>query len=241
MTEGTVGSSEIEAQRRYYAQTGRRYDEMHVHEGDEHFFALALLVAVLDQFSINSVLDVGSGTGRALTYIKQRRPDVRAVGVEPVAELRQAALLRGLSRDELIEGDARELQFKDGGFDLVSEFGMLHHVREPSVVVSEMLRVARRAVFISDSNNFGQGSRLVRTLKQALDHLGLWKVADFVKTRGRGYTISEGDGLSYSYSVFNDYEQIRAQCSAVHILNTEDAGINPYSSAGHVALLGIKR
>jgi ubiquinone/menaquinone biosynthesis C-methylase UbiE len=238
-----VGSrqSEIDLQRRYYAQTGHDYDKMHVHEGDEHFFALSFLVAALDHFAINSVLDVGAGTGRTLGYIKQRRPDVRMIGVEPVAELRQAAVLRGLSQDELIGGDGRELQFNDGEFDLVCEFGMLHHVREPSVVVSEMLRVARRAVFISDSNNFGQGARLVRTLKQALDHLGLWKVADFVKTRGKGYTISEGDGLSYSYSVFNNYGQIRAQCKAVHLLNTEDAGISPYASAGHVALLGIKR
>jgi hypothetical protein len=103
-----------------------------------------------------------------------------------------------------------------------------------------MLRVAGRAVFISDCNNFGQGSLLGRGLKQCLNALHLWPLADFIKTRGRGYTLSEGDGLAYSYSVFNDYRQIREKCRSVHVLNTSDAGRNPYRTASHVALLGIK-
>lgn len=68
--------------------------------------------------------------------------------------------------------------------------------------MSEMLRVAQKAIFISDANNFGQGRFLARTAKQALNALGLWKTVDFIKTKGKGYTISEGDGLAYSYSVF---------------------------------------
>jgi hypothetical protein len=103
-----------------------------------------------------------------------------------------------------------------------------------------MLRVASKAVFISDSNNFGQGGFLGRTVKQTLRSLRLWPLADFVKTRGKGYLISEGDGLAYSYSVFSNYEQISASCQSVHVLNTVPAGKNPYRSASHVALLGIK-
>ena len=78
-------------------------------------------------------------------------------------------------------------------------------------------------------------------MKQTFHALGLWPLVDFIKTRGRGYTISEGDGLAYSYSVFNNYRQIRAQCTSVHLINTLDAGINPYRTATHVALLGIKQ
>ena len=61
-----------------------------------------------------------------------------------------------------------------------------------------------------------------------------------VEPEGRA-PISEGDGLAYSYSVFNDYGQIRAQCSSVHLVNLLDAGVNPYRTATHVALLGIKQ
>ena len=54
----------------------------------------------------------------------------------------------------------------------------------------------------------GRGRPIVRAAKQALNALGLWKVADWVKTVGKGYCLSEGDGLAYSYSVFNNYEAI---------------------------------
>ena len=200
---------EVEFQREYYEKTAQQYNQMHVDEKDEHFFALSFLAAALDYIPAKSVLDVGSGTGRAMCYIKQRRADVRLVGVEPVEELRRIGYAHGLSTDELIAGDATRLQFDNEEFDVVCEFGVLHHLRNPDTAVAEMLRVAKKAVFISDSNNFGQGSFLVRSLKQLLNSLGLWQCVNFLKTKGKGYSISEGDGLAYSYSVFDNYKQLR--------------------------------
>ncbi len=232
--------SEIELQRRYYATTADRYDAMHVDTKDEHHFALSFLVASLDFLEITSVLDIGSGTGRAIQFLKEQRPELRVVGIEPVEELRKQGYAKGLSEQELVEGDATNLPFSPSEFDLVCEFGVLHHVRRPDAVVAEMLRVAGKAILISDSNNFGQGSFAARSVKQVINLLGLWRLADLVKTRGKGYMVSEGDGLAYSYSVFNNYKQIRAQCRSVHLLNTLDARINPYTTASHVALLGVK-
>jgi SAM-dependent methyltransferase len=197
---------EIDKQRRYYAETASQYDTMHLNEKDEHFFALSFLVASLDYLQVGSILDVGSGTGRAIRYIKDHRPDLHVLGIEPVKELREVGYLRGLSDKDLIDGDATKLPFGASEFDLVCEFGVLHHVKRPEIAVSEMLRVAGKAIFISDSNNFGQGSGAGRLLKQMINLLGMWELADFIKTRGKGYTVSEGDGLAYSYSVFNNYD-----------------------------------
>lgn len=230
-----------EIQARYYAETAHVYDEMHVNETGEHALSLCLLLGALDFLYAESVLDIGSGTGRAIGQIKRRRPDIRVMGIEPVKELREVAYAHGIGRDELIEGDATRLEFTKGEFDVVCEFGALHHIRRPELAVAEMLRVARKAIFISDSNNFGQGRPAVRAIKQLLNLAGLWKIADFVKTKGRGYTITAGDGLAYSYSVFNDYELVKEQCSAVHVMNTCPAGISPYRTSAHVALLGIKK
>jgi SAM-dependent methyltransferase len=232
--------NDVEIQRRYFAEIADRYHDECVRHGDEHFFALSFLLAAINHFGFESVLDVGSGTGRAISYIKERRPDLRVVGIEPVKELREVGHRSGISRDELIEGDATRIQFGCGDFDLVCAFGAMHHIRYPSLAISEMLRVARRAILISDSNNFGQGSRLSRTAKQILNSVGLWKVADFIKTRGKGYTISEGDGLAYSYSVFDDYKLINKECKSVHVVNTTKSGVNQYRSASHVTLLGVK-
>jgi SAM-dependent methyltransferase len=235
-----VMKQESEIQRHYYAETADKYNDMHLQGGDEHYFALALLAASIDHFKFQSILDVGAGTGRALLFLKNKRPELTVRGIEPVAELREVGYRSGLSQEELTEGDATSMQFEDGQFDVVCEFGVLHHIRRPEIAVSEMLRVARVAIFISDSNNFGQGSFALRTIKQLINGAGLWKAFDLIKTRGRGYTISEGDGLAYSYSVFNNYKQIKRYCKSIHILNTQDGNVNPYRSAGHVALLGLK-
>ncbi len=48
------------------------------------------------------------------------------------------------------------LPFKDDGFDAVVESSVLRHVSDPKAVVSEMIRVARKAVFLVDSNIFGR-------------------------------------------------------------------------------------
>ena len=240
MTESI--SEEIKIQRDYYSRTASKYDEMHVdtNEQDEHFFALAFLIAALDYFEIQSILDIGSGTGRAIQYIKKKKPELRIVGIEPVSELRQIGHKKGLEESELIDGDATKLHFSDGEFDLVCEFGVLHHIERHELAVSEMLRVAKKAILISDSNNFGQGSFIARTIKQLINSFGLCSIADFIKTKGKGYTISEGDGLAYSYSVFNDYKLIQTKCRQIHLLNTKDGHINPYRTASHIALLGVK-
>lgn len=231
---------EIQQQRAYYAATAAKYDAMQLAPQDEHQFALAMLSALIEYHGIKSVLDVGSGTGRALRYLKSRHLGVRFVGIEPVEALRQVGHAAGLSLDELVDGDVNALAFKTGEFDLVCEFAVLHHVPAPAQAIGEMLRVARKAVFISDANNFGQGGWLSRMVKQGINTLGLWALFNYVRTGGRRYSTSEGDGLFYSYSVFNNYNQVRKACPAVHIFNTVPAGANLYRSAPHIALLGLK-
>jgi ubiquinone/menaquinone biosynthesis C-methylase UbiE len=230
-------------QRAYYAESAQRYDHMHMRDGVdvEHRLALQFMISVVEYLGVRSILDVGSGTGRVLAELAGAIPGIAVVGIEPSAELRKVGHSKGLLETQLVDGDATNLAFSDGSFDLVCEFAVLHHIPAPSIAVSEMLRVARKAIFISDCNNFGQGSRLSRVLKQAINTVGLWPLANFLKTKGKGYTISEGDGLAYSYSVFNDYRQIKNACESVHVLNTRDAGPNMYRAAPHVALLGLKR
>lgn len=233
-------SYEIALQRQYYRDTAQSYDNQHLGADDSHSFALAIFLSTIDHFKFGSVLDLGSGTGRVLEYIQKNRANVDVIGVEPVDELRRAGHAKGIDPRQLIEGDASSLNFADGSIDVVCSFALLHHVRDPALVISEMLRVARKAIFISDSNNFGQGSWWARCVKQAINAIGLWSLANYVKTVGKGYLISEGDGLSYSYSVFNNFSQIKRSCKTIHIINTDTAGLNPYRTAPTVALIGLK-
>src|ERR1700676_522913 len=131
---------------------------MHLHENDDHFTALRYLSALLNTLQISSVLDVGCGTGRGLHYLQQEHPGLEVYGIEPVFSLLDVARKKRIDSGRIVSGSGTDLPFVDKSFDAVVEFGILHHVRRPERVVSEMLRVAKKAVFISDSNIFGQGS-----------------------------------------------------------------------------------
>jgi ubiquinone/menaquinone biosynthesis C-methylase UbiE len=238
----SVPHSPTELQRRYYAETAVQYDDMHVEP--EHELALLLLGAFIERCGISSVLDVGAGTGRAMVWLKRRFPDLVVKGVEPVESLRCQAYAKGVSPNDLIAGDAYALPFEDDSFDLVVEFAVLHHVSSPNRVVIEMSRVASRMVCISDCNFLGQGSRGLRVLKYLIYLLGLWPAANWIKTAGKGYTFSEGDGVAYSYSVYQSLKVLRKRWKDIRIVRTSNACNRPYAtilSAGHVILIGTNR
>ena len=234
-----MAKSGLEIQRNYYVETSHKYDEIHKHDRDEHGLAFAYMTAMIDFFGIGSVLDVGSGTGFALLKLKEKMPHIKAIGVEKSAAQRAVGHSKGLTVAELVDGDAMRLAFADDLFDLVCEFGALHHMPRPELAIAEMLRIARKAIFVCDGNNFGQGGKFSRFLKQTINALGLWPAANLIKTKGQGYTLSDGDGVMYSYSVFTNYRQISECCRAIHVLNVATSSPNLYRTAPHVALLGI--
>ena len=211
-------SSAVERQKAYYANTASHYDDMH--NEPEHLLALHLLTAFIELHNIRSILDVGAGTGRAMGWLKQRFPDLVVKGVEPVEQLRKQAYAKGISPTDLVAGDGYALPFKPESFDLVCEFAVLHHVEQPNRVVAEMSRVASRMVCISDCNFMGQGSNWLRLLKCLIYVAGLWPLANWIKTRGKGYTYSEGDGIAYSYSVFQSLRVLRQHWKDIRLIRT---------------------
>lgn len=225
-------------QRAYYEETAQSYDDSHAER--EHVVALHYLAAFIELHDIRSVLDVGAGTGRAMRFLKARFPHLVVKGIEPVEGLRRIGHQKGIPEEDLVDGDGTRLPFPDDAFDLVVEFAVLHHVPKPQDVVAEMIRVAGRGVAISDANFMGQGPRPVRALKLALYKLGLWPLADFVKTRGKGYTISEGDGLAYSYTVYQNVGQLRRAFPSVHLLSTAggDGDHGSMTTAPHLLVIG---
>jgi ubiquinone/menaquinone biosynthesis C-methylase UbiE len=230
--------TERDIQHDYYRRTAQSYDAMHGGSDEEAIgLGLSLLVAVIGRYGYRSLLSVGSGTGRELLFVKRHHPGLRLVGIEPVEEMRRVGHEKGLSASELIDGDGGDLPFERNSFDIVIEVAALHHIRRHDLAVREMVRVARHAVFLIDVNNFGQGSGLQRGLKQLLHAVGLWPAAVWLRTRGRGYHYSEGDGIYYSYSVFGSVPQIRHKFPIIHYMNVEPVDSSYlYRSAPGVAV-----
>ena len=86
----------------------------------------------------------------------------------------------------------------------------LYIMPRPELAIAEMLRIARKAIFVCDGNNFGQGGTLSRFLKQVINSLGLWPAANLMKT-----------------------------CETVHLMNTMKSEPNMYRTSPHIALLRI--
>jgi ubiquinone/menaquinone biosynthesis C-methylase UbiE len=197
----------VAIQRRYYTDTAAKYDSMHAGEGDAQPEILSAVSALLQMVRPRTLLDVGCGTGRGIEYLLSTIPGLSAFGIEPVrALIEQSAEKARIPRGIALQGSGDALPFADASIDVVCSFAILHHVREPNRIVREMLRVARKAVVIADSNRFGQGSWPMRWAKLLLYKMGLWGVVNFAKTGGKGYRITEGDGLAYSYSLYDSFD-----------------------------------
>jgi ubiquinone/menaquinone biosynthesis C-methylase UbiE len=242
--ESRDGTAEIQAA--YYRQTADRYDTMHNSlEGHEHNVSLAFINAVSDLYHLETFLDVGAGTGRGVEFLASRGKSVK--GIEPVAELIEAGERRGVAKGSILLGSGLSLPFADGSVDAVLECGVLHHVPKPEKVIAEMMRVARKAVFLSDSNRFGQGSPMARLVKLALYKANLWNTARYVQTKGKMYSISEGDGLYYSYSVYDSYAQLAGWADKIWLMPAHEGGakhgaswLHPLLTSSHVLLCAVK-
>ncbi len=86
-------------------------------------------------------LDAGCGTG-ALAYALAPRV-AEVVGVDPSPAFLEAARRGAPPNCTFLEADATALPFEYGAFDLSGCLRVLHHVRRPELVVSELARVTR--------------------------------------------------------------------------------------------------
>lgn len=238
-------SKAIQIQRQYYTDTAAQYDEAHSGEGGDDPLTMRLLCGFLRMIEARSILDVGAGTGRAIRHLMDNMPDLVVRGVEPVAgQIDVAVQKRDIPKGTIVQGVGEALPFEDASIDVVCEFATLHHVKNPDVVVSEMLRVARKAVIIIDGNRFGLGRWPVRVLKLALYKAGVWGIVNYLKTRGKGYNLTEGDGVSYSYSVYDSFDRIAQWAGQLIIIPNEAckarSWLHPLLTSGGIFLCALK-
>lgn len=229
----------VHEQQSYYERTAAEYDANHLRE-PEHEFSLAQLLGIIRYHHFRSLLDVGAGTGRVLRHAKHHLNGVNLCGIEPVAGLRAVGHANGLSPEELKEGNALHLDFPDDSWDVVCAFGILHHIEHPEAAIREMCRVARHGVFFSDMNNYGCGSIAQRMLALSLRSIGLWKPFQFAKNGFKYEKFSSGDGIFYSYSLFDSLPTIREKFPQTHIANTRASCDHLLGGSSHISVFAAK-
>jgi ubiquinone/menaquinone biosynthesis C-methylase UbiE len=232
-------------QRQYYERTAHLYDRMHAFEEDAHFVAMKYISGFIANMGITSALDVGCGTGRGIGYLAKKNPSFRLHGIEPVQGLiQQAVSINGIPAAWITHGFGDALPFADRSFEATYECGVLHHAKNPRRVVQEMMRVSTKAIFLSDENRFAHGSSFARWGKLFLCKTGLFRAAYRLKTLGKGYRLSEGDGLAYSYSVFDALDMLSRWADRIIFVPLDDekpkSVFQPLLTCFHILLCAVR-
>lgn len=95
-----------------------------------------------------SMLDLGTGPGYLPVEIVKRAPDIKIAGIDLSRQLIQMARINaqeaGLSSQLSFEvGNSARLRFDDAVFDMVISTGMLHSLKNPVNVLTEIHRVLK--------------------------------------------------------------------------------------------------
>lgn len=225
----------------YYRTTAQAYDGMQIIAGDEHSIALSYLDGIVLSNPEVSILDVGCGTGRALEHIRSGFPSTRLHGVERSEAMLTVCREKEIPNVRLDVGNAKKLPYPDESFDIVTAFGVLHHIDDPGDAIDEMIRVSRNAIFISDHNVYGWGGKVSRSLKNLFRILKLWKMFVFLHTRGKGFYDTSYDGIFFPFSILDHSNRFSEAFHSVNFLTTKSYGPALYASSSHMAVYAHRK
>ncbi len=139
----TTGDIHDQLVQRQFSQQAARFDSYVTAGGNED--VLDWIMGNLELQPSYRVLDVAAGTG---LVARQIAPSVQtAVALDATPEMlsqgRQQAQTEGLTNLTFDQGDAANLPYPDGSFDLVTCRLGMHHFADPQRQLEEMARVCR--------------------------------------------------------------------------------------------------
>ena len=204
---------------------------------------LRLIASRLGLEEVGSALDVGCGVGHwTFLLASVLPPDVRFVGVDSEARWVEEATTRAqrggvAGRFDFHAGDATELDFPDGAFDLVTCQTLLMHMADPRATVAELLRVTKPGGFVM----FSEPNSLSALLVLSSANAGA-PIEEFVELVRFGLTCERGKAAlgEGNDSVGNLLPGYLAELGATHIQTfacDKTHGLHPpYASSEQQAL-----
>ena len=120
-----------------------------LHGGYVHNRRVEVLSRVLAELMPEGarVLDVGCGDGLLVSLIHQRRPDLMIEGID--------IMVRPNAYVPVTPFNGEKIPFDDNSFDVVMFVDVLHHTNDPTVLLKEATRVAKKAVLLKDHTQDG--------------------------------------------------------------------------------------
>lgn len=147
------------------------------------------------------VLDVGCGDGQISAKIARCRENVTITGID--------VFVRPKQHIPVTQFDGSAIPFANASFDIVMFVDVLHHTREPALLLAEAARVTRKYVLLKD--HFRTGSLGGVTLR-LMDWIG---------------NVHHGVVLPYSYLSETEWNQIYTGLALRPIRTATDLHLYP--------------
>jgi len=131
-----------------------------------------VLANMIGRIHERTILDVGTGTGRAALMLARGGARVTAIDAsEPMLEVARARAAEQMVKVHFLRGDAHDLDFKDRSFDVVVCLRVLMHAPDWRRCLSELCRVADRLV-IFDYPSARSAAFVQSVMRRAFDAVG---------------------------------------------------------------------
>jgi SAM-dependent methyltransferase len=131
-------SERLAVARQFFAVRAAGWEDRFPDDGP----AYSQAIAALDLVSGGRVLDAACGTGRALPIMRSAvGSSGTVIGLDLTPEMLLEAARRG--RGELVLGDVDHLPLPDGCLDAVFGAGLIPHLDDPDIGMTELARVTR--------------------------------------------------------------------------------------------------
>jgi ubiquinone/menaquinone biosynthesis C-methylase UbiE len=164
------------------------------------------LKAYFSESEINSILDIGTGSGDFIEVLQDVFPHAQITGVDPDTESLQEATKKypGVSFSEM---RAEILEFADNSFDLASISMALHHLPDIQTSLKEMLRVVKprgwiivNELFSDNLNPSQEVHKIFHHFRSKIDRLtGIYHQETFEKEQILHLVKSAGIQIQLSF------------------------------------------
>jgi SAM-dependent methyltransferase len=228
----------IERMVKYYDQTASSYNTWHCDPNNEssHNFAVREILQTMEDLNAISLLDVCCGAGRAVRAALDSGYAATGIDVSP-SLIEMGCRELSIPKECLVMGDATDLPFRDKTFDVSCVLGALHHTARPRRIVTEMVRVTRKAIIVSDEANGFSGG-----IKHLLVALGLFEPVYRMIFRREPRThrrqgMSDGDGPTFNFSIEEIIPILRQNFSTFRCLTFYRFGSHQFASFRFLACL----
>lgn len=151
-------------------------------------YQLRLLSGLLKPTAVDSIVDIGCGTGETLHKLTAI-PGLQLTGIDPSPYMLDFARDKTGSKVDLHRGGAEDLPFDDNAFNHACLITSLEYTSNPQKAVEEAARVAKDRLFICTMNRFAVINMRRRfqgifqeSIYNKAQFFSLWELKNIVRT-----------------------------------------------------------